>query len=231
MAVDSRYGASVPFKGDACRGRMLTHEYAASGKSAGGRFCSLYYKKGGVFMAVTEQKKAIVANLKEILTSSKGAVITSYKGLTVAQDTALRVELRKAGVTYHVIKNTMTRIAAKEAGLDDMIPFLEGTTAMAYSADDAVAPAKVISEFIKKNNLAEEEKLVVKGGIVEGKVVSADEVKAIASLPSREILIGKLLGSMQAPVSNTVGIMGNMVRSIVNVLDAIRKQKEEQASA
>jgi glycosyltransferase involved in cell wall biosynthesis len=100
-----------------------------------------------------------------------------------------------------------------------------------YSADDAVAPAKVISEFIKKNNLAEEEKLVVKGGIVEGKVVSADEVKAIASLPSREILIGKLLGSMQAPVSNTVGIMGNMVRSIVNVLDAIRKQKEEQASA
>ena len=182
-------------------------------------------------MAVTEQKKAIVANLKEILTSSKGAVITSYKGLTVAQDTALRVELRKAGVTYHVIKNTMTRIAAKEAGLDDMISFLEGTTAMAYSADDAVAPAKVISEFIKKNNLAEEEKLVVKGGIVEGKVVSADEVKAIASLPSREILIGKLLGSMQAPVSNTVGIMGNMVRSIVNVLDAIRKQKEEQASA
>ena len=177
-------------------------------------------------MAVTEQKKAIVANLKEILTSSKGAVITSYKGLTVAQDTALRVELRKAGVTYHVIKNTMTRIA-----LDDMIPFLEGTTALAYSAEDAVAPAKVISEFIKKNNLAEEEKLVVKGGIVEGKVVSADEVKAIASLPSREILIGKLLGSMQAPVSNTVGIMGNMVRSIVNVLDAIRKQKEEQASA
>lgn len=182
-------------------------------------------------MAVTEQKKAIVANLKEILTSSKGAVITSYKGLTVAQDTALRVELRKAGVTYHVIKNTMTRIAAKEAGLDDMIPFLEGTTAMAYSADDAVAPAKVISEFIKKNNLAEEEKLVVKGGIVEGKVVSPDEVKAIASLPSREVLIGKLLGSMQAPVSNTVGVMGAMLRSIVNVLDAVRKQKEEQASA
>lgn len=182
-------------------------------------------------MAVTEQKKAIVANLKDILTSSKGAVITSYKGLTVAQDTALRVELRKAGVTYHVIKNTMTRIAAKEAGLDDMIQYLEGTTAMAYSADDAVAPAKVISEFIKKNNLAEEEKLVVKGGIVEGKVVTPDEVKAIASLPSREVLIAKLLGSMQAPVSNTVGVMGAMLRSIVTVLDAVRKQKEEQASA
>ena len=182
-------------------------------------------------MAVTEQKKAIVANLKEILTSSQGVVITSYKGLTVAQDTALRVELRKAGVSYHVIKNTMTRIAAQEAGFEGMIQYLEGTTALAYSADDAVAPAKIISEFIKKNNLADEEKLVIKGGIVDGQVVTAEEVKAIASLPSREVLIAKLLGSMQAPVSNTVGVMGAMLRSIVNVLDAVRKQKEEQASA
>ncbi len=182
-------------------------------------------------MAVTEQKKAIVANLKEILTSSQGVVITSYKGLTVAQDTALRVELRKAGVSYHVIKNTMTRIAAQEAGFEGMIQYLEGTTALAYSADDAVAPAKIISEFIKKNNLADEEKLVIKGGIVDGQVVTAEEVKAIASLPSREVLIGKLLGSIQAPLSNTVGVMGSMLRSIVTVLDAVRKQKEEQASA
>ena len=182
-------------------------------------------------MAVTEQKKAIVANLKEILTSSQSAVITSYKGLTVAQDTALRVELRKAGVSYHVIKNTMTRIAAQEAGFEGMIQYLEGTTALAYSADDAVAPAKIISEFIKKNNLADEEKLVIKGGIVDGQVVTAEEVKAIASLPSREVLIGKLLGSIQAPLSNTVGVMGSMLRSIVTVLDAVRKQKEEQASA
>ena len=182
-------------------------------------------------MAVTEQKKAIVANLKEILTSSQGVVITSYKGLTVAQDTALRVELRKAGVSYHVIKNTMTRIAAQEAGFEGMIQYLEGTTALAYSADDAVAPAKIISEFIKKNNLADEEKLVIKGGIVDGQVVTAEEVKSIASLPSREVLIGKLLGSIQAPLSNTVGVMGSMLRSIVTVLDAVRKQKEEQASA
>ena len=182
-------------------------------------------------MAVTEQKKAIVANLKEILTSSQGAVITSYEGLTVAQDTALRVELRKAGVSYHVIKNTMTRIAAQEAGFEGMIQYLEGTTALAYSADDAVAPAKIISEFINKNNLADEEKLVIKGGIVDGQVVTAEEVKAIASLPSREVLIGKLLGSIQAPLSNTVGVMGSMLRSIVTVLDAVRKQKEEQASA
>lgn len=182
-------------------------------------------------MAVTEQKKAIVAELKEKLTSAKGAVLVSYKGLTVAQDTELRVAFRNAGVNYHVVKNTMTRIAATEAGLEELVPVLEGTTALAVSTEDAVAPAKVISDFIKEKNLTDTEVLVIKAGIVEGKVVSADEVKAIASLPSREVLIAKLLGSMQAPVSNTVGVMGAVVRSIVNVLDAIRKQKEEQASA
>ena len=182
-------------------------------------------------MAVTEKKKAIVAELKDKLTGCKGAVLVSYKGLTVAQDTELRVELRKAGVNYHVVKNTMTRIAATEAGMEELVAHLEGTTALAVSAEDAVAPAKVISEFIKKNNLAEQGILTVKAGIVEGKVVGAEEVKAIASLPSREVLIGKLLGSFQAPVSNKVGVMGAMVRSIVTVLDAIRKQKEEQASA
>ena len=182
-------------------------------------------------MAVTEKKKAIVAELKDKLTGCKGAVLVSYRGLTVAQDTALRVELRKAGVNYHVVKNTMTRIAATEAGMEELVAHLEGTTALAVSAEDAVAPAKVISEFIKKNNLAEQGILTVKAGIVEGKVVGADDVKAIASLPSREVLIGKLLGSIQAPLSNTVGVMGSMVRSIVTVLDAIRKQKEEQASA
>ena len=182
-------------------------------------------------MAVTEKKKAIVAELKDKLTSAKGAVLVSYKGLTVAQDTELRSELRKAGVNYHVVKNTMTRIAATEAGMEDLVSHLEGTTALAVSAEDAVAPAKVISEFMKKNNLEDQGILTIKAGIVEGQVVTADEVKAIASLPSREVLLGKLLGSIQAPLSNTVGVMGAMVRSIVTVLDAIRKQKEEQASA
>ena len=182
-------------------------------------------------MAVTEKKIAIVADLKEKLTSCKGAVLTTYSGLTVAEDTALRVELRNAGVSYHVVKNTMTRIAATEAGLDGIVSHLEGTTALAISMEDAVAPARVICDFIKKNNLEDQAKLVVKVGIVEGSVISADEVKAISNLPSKEVLIGKLLGSIQAPLSNTVGVMGSMLRSIVTVLDAVRKQKEEQASA
>ena len=98
---------------------------------------------------VSQQKKDIVAALKEEMQSAKGAVFTTYKGLTVAQDTQLRRALREAGVSYHVIKNTLTTIAAKELGLDELVPHLNGTTALASSKEDAVAPAKVISEFIK----------------------------------------------------------------------------------
>ena len=130
---------------------------------------------------VSQEKKDIVASLKEELTSAKGAVLTSYRGLTVAQDTQLRRALREAGVSYHVVKNTLTTIAAKEAGMDGLVEHLAGTTALA---------------------------------------------SALASLPSREVLIAKLLGSMQAPISGTVGVLSGVIRNAVYVLDAIRQQKE-----
>ena len=177
-------------------------------------------------MAVTEAKKQVVADIKAKLTESKGAVLATYRGLTVAQDTELRVSLRQAGVKYQVIKNTMTRIAAEDAGLNEIVPHLEGTTSIAYSADDAVAPAKALNDFIKKYKLDEAGVLQVKVGVVEGKVIDANEVKALAALPSREVLIAKLLGSIQAPVQNTVGVMASVVRSIVTVLDAIREKKQ-----
>ena len=177
-------------------------------------------------MAVTAKKQQLVAELKEKLTTAKGAVLTSYKGLTVAQDTELRRALREAGVSYHVVKNTMTRIAAKEAGLDELAEHLEGTTALAVSAEDAVAPAKVICEFIKKNKLDETEVLTIKAGLVDGKVIDLAEIKALASLPSREVLIAKLLGSMQAPISGTVNVLQGVIRNAVYVLEAIRQQKE-----
>ena len=177
-------------------------------------------------MGVTSAKQAVVAQLKEQLESAKGVVLTSYKGLTVAQDTELRRELREAGVSYHVVKNTMLRIAAKEAGLEGIEEHLEGTTAFAFSTEDAVAPAKVICSFIKKNKLEDAEVLTVKVGMVEGKVIGVDEVKALAALPSREELIAKLLGSMNAPISNTVNVLQGVIRNAVYVLDAIRSQKE-----
>lgn len=177
-------------------------------------------------MGVTSAKQAVVVQLKEQLESAKGVVLTSYKGLTVAQDTELRRELREAGVSYHVVKNTMLRIAAKEAGIEGIEEHLEGTTAFAFSKEDAVAPAKVICGFIKKNKLEDAEVLTVKVGMVEGKVIGVDEVKALAALPSREELIAKLLGSMNAPISNTVNVLQGVIRNAVYVLDAIRAQKE-----
>ena len=177
-------------------------------------------------MGVTSAKQAVVAQLKEQLESAKGVVLTSYKGLTVAQDTELRRELREAGVSYHVVKNTMLRIAAKEAGIEGIEEHLEGTTAFAFSTEDAVAPAKVICGFIKKNKLEDAEVLTVKVGMVEGKVIGVDEVKALAALPSREELLAKLLGSMNAPISNTVNVLQGVIRNAVYVLDAIRSQKE-----
>ena len=164
------------------------------------------------------KKEVIVAGLKEQLSSAKGAVFTTYSGLTVAQDTELRRELRAAGVTYHVV-------AADSLGLGGIDAHLEGTTAFAFSAEDAVAPAKVICDYIKKNKLDDKGILSVKVGIVEGKVISADEVKALASLPSREELIAKLMGSMNAPISNTVNVLQGVIRNAVYVLEAVRAQK------
>ena len=177
-------------------------------------------------MGVTPAKQAIVAELAEQLKSAKGMILTGYKGLTVAQDTELRRAFREAGVSYHVVKNTMLRLAAKEAGIEGLDEHLEGTTAFAFSAEDAVAPAKVVVGFIKKNKREETDVLTVKVGMVDGKVIGLDEVKALASLPSREELIAKLLGSMNAPISNTVNVLQGVIRNAVYVLDAIRAQKE-----
>ena len=187
-------------------------------------------QKAGYDSKVTDKKRAIVADLKEQLTSAKGAVLTSYKGLTVAMDTELRRELRAAGVTYHVVKNTMTKLAAKDAGLDELAEHLEGTTALAFSKEDAVAPAKVICDFMKKNKLEDAGILVIKAGLVEGKVISDKEVKALANLPSREELIAKLLGSMNAPIANTVGVLSAIIRNFVYVVDAVREKKEKESA-
>lgn len=170
---------------------------------------------------VRTEKQAIVAELKEKLTATKGAVLTNYRGLTVGQDTKLRRKLREAGVEYRVVKNTMTRIAAQEIGLEGLDAYLEGPTAIAISMTDPVAPAKLISEFAKENKVLE-----IKAGIVEGKVIDAAGVKELASLPSREVLIAKMLGSMQSPISGFVNVLQGTIRNVVYVLEAVRKQKE-----
>lgn len=173
-------------------------------------------------MAVIRPEKAAkVAELKEIFSSAKCVVLVDFCGLTVAQDTDLRRKMREAGVTYEVNKNTLIRIAAEQAGVEGLAAILEKNTAVASSAEDAVAVAKVVCEFAKANK-----QLVVKAGVLDGKVISADEVKALASLPSKEVLIAKMLGSMNAPISGFVNVLQGTIRNVVYALDAVRKAKE-----
>ena len=160
---------------------------------------------------VLESKKAVVAEITERLKNAQAGVIADYRGLTVAQDTELRKKLREAGVEYSIVKNTLTRFAANEVGLGELDPVLNGPTALATSATDVIAPAKILVEFAKDN-----EQLEIKAGFIDGKVIGVDEVKVYASIPSKEVLISKMLGSLQAPVS-----------SLVRALDAIAKKDAE----
>ncbi len=177
-------------------------------------------------MAVRPEKQAIVAELVSSLKDAKGIVLTGYKGLAVVQDTKLRAKMREAGVTYRVVKNTMLNLAFKELGYAELEAYLHGTTAIAFSTEDAVSPAKVLEDFIKENNLAKTETLQVKAGVVEGEIIDVAGVKELASLPSREVLIAKVLGSMNAPISGLVNVLQGTIRNAVYVLEAIRKQKE-----
>jgi large subunit ribosomal protein L10 len=155
---------------------------------------------GGVTMAnakVLQEKTQLVSEVTAKLKESSCTIIADYRGLTVSQVTQLRKSLREAGVEFQVLKNTLARRATAEAELTELHAFLTGPTAIAFSKDDVVAPAKILSEFAKKND-----KLSVKAGVVEGKVVDVNQIKALADLPSREGLLSMLLSVLQAPMRN-----------------------------
>ncbi len=164
---------------------------------------------------ILQQKQQVVADLVECLKNAQAGVLFDYRGLTVEQDTKLRSELREAGVKYHVVKNTLTRLAAKEVGLDELDEILHGPTALATSGEDALAPARVLAKFAKDNA----EVVSIKSGFMDGKVISVDEVKVYAEIPSKEVLISKMLGSLQAPISK-----------LVRTLDAVAKKDGEAAA-
>ena len=165
---------------------------------------------------VLESKKAVVAALTETIKESTAVVFVDYKGINVAQDTALRKQFREAGVEHSVVKNTLTNFAAKNAGYD-FSEVLNGTTAMAYTTGDPIAPARIVCEFAKKNKM---KTLNIKGGIVEGSVLSADQLNGFGELPSKNALVASVLGTFLAPIS-----------SLAFVLDQVRIQKEGGAPA
>jgi large subunit ribosomal protein L10 len=146
---------------------------------------------------IREEKQQLVSEVIAKLQDSSCSVVADYRGLNVAQVTQLRKLLREAGVEFQVIKNTLARRATAEAQFTELDEHLTGPTAIAFSKEDVVAPAKILTDFAKKN-----EHLKVKAGIVEGKVVGFDQIKALADLPSREGLLSMLLSVLQAPVRN-----------------------------
>ena len=164
---------------------------------------------------VLETKKAMVEALSGKIKEATSVVFVDYKGINVAQDTNLRKQFRDAGVEYTVVKNTLTRFAAKENGYD-FDEVLNGTTAMASTTGDPIAPARIICEFAKKNKNT----LTIKGGVVEGSVLSADQLNGFGELPSKNALVAQVLGTFLAPIS-----------SLAFVLDQIRQQKDGGAPA
>ena len=165
---------------------------------------------------VLESKKAVVESLTSTIKEATSVVFVDYKGITVAQDTELRKQFREAGVDYTVVKNTLTNFAAKNAGYN-FSEVLNGTTAMASTTGDPIAPARIVCEFAKKNKL---KTLSIKGGVVEGSILSADQLSSFGELPSNNALVASFLGTVLAPIS-----------SLAFVLDQIRMQKDGSAPA
>ena len=148
---------------------------------------------------VLSEKQAVVAGLIETLKSSASGVLVNYEGITVAEDTALRNELRKAGVEYSVVKNTMVRRALDDTGLSELDDVLHGTTSLAVCKEDPIAPMRVVHKFAKGLN---GDRFVIKAGFMDGKVLPLEDIAALAELPSKEVLLGQVLGMMLSPITS-----------------------------
>ena len=156
-------------------------------------------------MAKVEIKQPIVDEISATIKDAQSVVVVDYRGLTVAQDTQLRKQLREANVSYKVYKNTLVSRAIKGTEFESLNEVLEGPNAFAVSTEDATAPARILAEFAKKNP-----ELEIRAGIVEGTYYDANAMKAIAAIPSRDVLISKLLGSLQSPITNLARVLNQI---------------------
>ncbi len=167
-------------------------------------------------------KQQAVEEIKQRFERAGSVVIVDYRGISVLQVTELRKQFRDAGVEYVVLKNTLVKRALAEMNISAVDNLLEGPSAFAFGYSDPVAPAKVLSDFVAKTKT---EHLKIKGGLVDGKAIDVAGVKALADLPPKEVLIAKMMGSLNAPITNFVGVLSATLRSLVYAIDAIRKQK------
>ncbi len=167
------------------------------------------------------EKKQIVESLHDSFSRSKIVILTDYKGLDVEHINELRRKLREAEVEYKVVKNTLIVRASEDTDAALIKDYFKGPSALAFSYNDLVAPAKVLTEFAKKN-----EKLEIKIGVMDGKVISLDEIKALSALPSREILLGQVLSAMNGVPTSLVRALNDVPTRLLNVLQAVKDQKE-----
>lgn len=173
---------------------------------------------------ILEQKKQVVAELTEELKSACVGVLVDYKGVSVAQDTKLRKQLRESGEHYKVVKNTLLKLALKEAGIEGLDPVLEGTTAIAISDKDYVNGPKILTQFAQESKT-----LKVKAGFVDGGVIDVDGVKALAELPSKEVLVARALGGLNAPITGFVRVLNGNMQGLVVALNAIAEKQGAEA--
>ena len=177
-------------------------------------------------MAKVEIKKPIVDEISAALDGAAAAVVVDYRGLTVEQDTQLRKQLREAGVTYKVYKNTLINIAVKDTPFEELSKSLEGPTAIAISKTDATAPARVLAKFAKTAPALE-----IKAGVVEGNFYDAEGMKAISAIPSRDELVSRLLGSLQSPITNFARVLKQIAEKDGSVEEAAPAAEEAPAEA
>ena len=177
-------------------------------------------------MAKVELKQPIVQEISEAINGAASVVVVDYRGLTVAEDTELRKKLRAEGITYKVYKNTLVSRAVEGTEFESLREVLEGPSAFAISADDATAPARVLAEFAKKAP-----KLEIKAGVVEGAYYDANGMKEISSIPSRDILLGRLFGSMQSPITTLARVLNQIAENGGASNAAVETAAEEVAEA
>lgn len=171
-----------------------------------------------------QAKSAIIEEIKEKINNAESMVLVDYRGLNVSQLTELRSQYRNSGVEYKVYKNSMMRFAFKDAGMEEFNQYLKGPSAIAFSYDDPVPAAKITSEFAKDND-----KLEIKAGIVDGRIIDLDGIKNLAELPPKDVLIAQTLGGLNAPIQGFANVLQGTIRGLAIVLNRVAEEKEKTA--
>jgi len=171
---------------------------------------------------IREKKEEVVKRVEEWLLNCKVAIVTDYRGMTVSEMSQLRRQLRESGAEYRVVKNNLARIAAERAGKEELKNLLKGPSAIAFSYGELSEPARVLSEYIRSAKVP----LSIRGGLLKERLLSPDEIIALATLPSRDVLVSQLVRQMQAPISSLLAVLSANLTGIIRVLQARKQQLE-----